>query len=112
MARMNIGCTPWGEDCAQTIDKDYDAKARVECQVYREQLIRHYKKAHGGAEPPCKLFTSSNPHDFRTYFEVAARFEEDTPEEKAAYWFENHSPEFWDDTARRQLKEHGYVVPA
>jgi len=102
MAHISIGSSPWGEHCAQVGSPGYDLRGPSECRVYIEQLKRHYTATHG-LSLPCVLSTKSHPHDFGTYYEVQADFEEGTPAEDAAYWLESNSPELWDDRARKAL---------
>lgn len=104
---LEIGCTPHEEDCAQVGSPDYRARARAECNAYRNQLIRLFGKPPEGAE----LIIKSNPHDFGTYYEVAVRFEEDN--EKAtdyAFDMENNSPAHWDEEAKAELAQGSPVI--
>ena len=105
MPHLAIGSSPFGEDCAQIGTIGYTEKAHVECQAFRDQLIRVYRAAHDGKQPPCRLYISSNPHDFGTYYMVDAEFEDGdvSPTYDAALWFENNTPELWDAEARQVL---------
>ncbi len=102
--RLMIGSSPWGEECAQSLDPNYAVKASQECNAYRNQLQRVYTEAHEGCELPCRLVIKANPHDFGTYYTVDAVFDsEDEAAVKAAYWLEAEGPELWDETARAEL---------
>lgn len=105
MFKLTIGSSPWGEDCAQTAHEGYEARARKECEVYAAQLVRFYEAAHGKALPAgLRLETTDNPHDFGTYFEVAAVADEGNAEAaEAAEWLANEGPEEWDEQARAAL---------
>jgi hypothetical protein len=99
-ARLYIGSSPYGEDCAQVGSDDYYTRARRECRAFIAQLIR----MHG--EPPtgCRLTVGSNPHDFGTYYSVDAVFDDANDAACAyAYRCEGEGPELWDDAAREEL---------
>jgi hypothetical protein len=70
------------------------------------QLKRHYAAAHNGAELPCMLKISENPHDYgqtwRIYYEVDA-FYSDARTERAAIWLQDEIPEDWDHEAATEL---------
>ena len=94
-----IGTTPYGEDCAQVGSPGYAAKARKECRVYINQLIR----LHGTPPAGCSLIIKSSYHDFGTYYEVNVKFE-DTPEgNEYAAKCEGEGPELWDEEAKKEL---------
>lgn len=103
MAHITIASSPYGEDCAQLGTEGYEIRARAECEALIAQLKRHYKASHSGRALPCRLVVASNPHDFGTYHDVRAIFEEDSPGETAAYWLESNTPEKWDDEAVQAL---------
>jgi len=71
--RVEIGCTPCEEDCAQTGSKDYDYTKlnKIECKAY----IAALRKVYGDEPEGASLYTKSNPHDFGTYYEVAVRYD-------------------------------------
>jgi hypothetical protein len=59
------------------------------------------------------LATKAFPHDFGTYREVCAMYDEDDAAGmELAYWLESNTPETWDEEGRRALvsalAEHGY----
>lgn len=105
MFKIMIGSSPWGEDCAQTANPNYEILARKECSVYAAQLTRFYEAAHGKPLPAgLRLGTVGNPHDFGTYFEVAGvGADEDSEAIEAAEWLSNEGPEEWDAEARAAL---------
>lgn len=106
MFKLTIGSSPWGEDCAQTAHADYEIRARKECQAFTAQLERFYVMAKGKPIPEgLRLVTTENPHDFGTYFEVAAVAGEDDSEAiEAAEFLADHGPEEWDEQARTELE--------
>ena len=102
-SRLTIGSTPWGESCAQVghPESGYEERAKQECRAFVRQLRRHYETAKGDLLPDSlKLAITANPHDFGTYYDVQAVFEdEDQAAVEAAYWLEAHTPEHWDQEA-------------
>ena len=97
---LELGPCPYDETCEQ-LGKDYDpARARLECRVLRDQLIRQF-----GPPPDGAYFrTRSNPHDFGTYYELAIYFDEHN--ETAVIYalkVEHAYPQFWDKEAREAL---------
>lgn len=106
MFKLSIGSSPWGEDCAQTANEGYEVRARKECQVFAAQLERFYVAAKGRPIPRgLRLETTENPHDFGTYYEVAAIAAEDDAEAiEAAEFLSDHGPEEWDEQARTELE--------
>lgn len=97
-----IGPCPPNEDCAQVGSADYYKRAQIECKAYRKQLIEEV------GEPPegCRLIIKGFEHEFGTYYEVIAKFEEDN-EEAVDYALkcESSGPEKWNEKARRELAE-------
>jgi hypothetical protein len=76
---LYVGPVPSEENCAQVGEDGYGKKARRECNMFANQIERHYP-------PPAKgyLQTKANPHDFGTYYEVVAVF--DTEDEESVEW--------------------------
>ena len=97
---MNLGPTPAGETCIQLGSEDYNSKARNECRVYLKQLGRLYPNPPAGIRFGIRSF----PHDFGSYLEVVVYFEEDEDCVNFAYDVESNLPEFWDETAKLELK--------
>ena len=102
---LEIGSSPYEEVCAQVGEDNYSVKARQECKEFIAQLKRHYQSVHGTEFPDnCRLIVKSNQHDFGTYYEVAAKFDEnDDKAGDAAYWLEGNTPAKWDEEAKRNL---------
>lgn len=109
---IEIGPAPCDEPCAQTNTPDFAERNRAECRAYINQIKRTM------GEPPegVSLIIKSNPHDFDTYREVAAKVSgvmNEEAREKAldyAYRCESDSPATWDDEARAELAEAGFPV--
>lgn len=98
--KIEIGSSPYGEDCAQVGTPDYQEKAKKELVAYRNQLIRQFGQPPEGVVIKIK----GNPHDFGTYYELVAVYNED--DEQAAhyaYQLEGEGPEFWDAEAKKEL---------
>ncbi len=98
---IEIGATPHGEDCAQVGAPDYAERARRECRAYINQLKRMF------GEPPegCSLRVKSFSHDFGSYHEVVAVFDDENEEAaEYAYRLESDGPEYWDAEAQAELQ--------
>lgn len=90
---MEIGPTPFGEDCAQVGDPDYAMNAKMECNRYIELLNSLFPQA---ADVNAFFSVKSFPHDFGTYYEVCVNFDpEDTKSVDFAYNVDANLPEFW-----------------
>lgn len=103
---LEIGSAPADEECCQVGSPDYDERGRIECNIFLSQLRRAYYSHFRKAVPTgLRLHVKSNPHDFGTYYEVAASFNpRDTEALEAAYWFENNSPTKWDSDSKSLLE--------
>lgn len=102
---FSIGATPWGEDCVQVGCEGYEARALVECEAFRKQLLRTAATA-GKTDFPVgfRLEVKGHPHDFGTYYEVGATYDDENEESvKLAVWFSDESPEEWDAESRIEL---------
>jgi hypothetical protein len=99
---LNIGCTPYAEEC-EALGPNYNAaKARRKCFIFRDQLIRQF------GHPPtnARLLVVSNPHDFGTYLEVSVKFDVDDDEAvNYAYKLESETPEHWDEEAKKEISK-------
>lgn len=91
-----LGPVPLEEDCAQVGSDGYYERSRVECRAYINQLKRQF------GEPPTggSLKILACPHDFGTYHEVIAIFNEIYPDScKWAFEIEENLPMRWDEEA-------------
>ena len=88
---LTLGPVPANEPCAQVgLTPDYHTVAQQECYRYLELI----QKWHPNAQLTVKGF----PHEFGTYYEVIALYEEGNEEqERQALYVEAHLPEFWTD---------------
>lgn len=99
---IEIAPSPVNECCVQVGDPDYERKSLIECRVFKKQLIRQF----GPPPPGARLAIKSFPHDFGTYREVVCYFEEGNEEaESYAFRLEDETPEYWDEEAKKELKE-------
>jgi len=97
---LELGSTPYEEQCAQVGDPDYGERARRECIAFMDQVVRQHGEPPDGAS----LRIKANAHDFGTYYEVAVVYD---PEDEAAVRYadkvDNDMPARWDDAARKEL---------
>jgi len=100
MDYLEIGPTPYDEECAQVGSENYMTRARIECTAFVNQLERTFPDA-----PGCTYFRiKSNPHDFGDYLEVQVRFdEEDEASREYAFNVENNTPANWNEIAKKEL---------
>ena len=75
MENLNIGSAPNEDDCAQVGSADYYERARKECRAFMEQIRKHYPEPENGY-----LNVKSYPHDFGSYYEVVAYYDQSDAE--------------------------------
>jgi hypothetical protein len=99
---MEIGPTPYEENCAQVGDLNYLELAKKELNAYRDQLYRMFPSAYSkGVSFIIKWFE----HDFGTYGEVCIRWNtDDSNADDYAYEIERNLPGFWDQEAQNELE--------
>lgn len=104
---IEIGSTPYNEDCAQLGTEGYELRARVECRAFKHQLLRMAKEAKRDVPPDVRFFVKANRHhDYGVYYELAVSFLDEDDREDArdfALWIEGNLPEHWDAEARAEL---------
>ena len=106
---LDLSPTPVDEPCAM-VEKtgDYMPRMRAECRAFVGQLERAFPLA---VEAGLYFRIKSNPHEFGSYLEVQAVFDdEDEAQTEWAYLIESNLPEAWDETARAQLAAEGYMT--
>jgi len=97
---INIGSSPYDEQCAQVGTPDYHEKVARECRAYKRQLIRQFGEPPEGAALAIKSF----PHDFGTYHEVVCYYDTEIEGSKEyAFKLESDGPSNWDEQARTEL---------
>ena len=102
-----LGSSPPEEQCAQVGTEDYQAQSRKECRAYINQLYR-FLVANGHAKENLPegfaLITKTEPHDYGSYIEVVAKFnDEDESSWNLALLLEGSGPAFWDEEAKKEL---------
>ena len=101
-----IGATPIDEPCASVGEPDYSRRARMECRALINQLYRQLPEDASGC---IELRIKAHGHDFGTYYEVVAYFDdEDEHAESLAMQAGDELPYTWDDEARAELTAAGY----
>jgi hypothetical protein len=106
---LDLAPTPADEPCAM-VEKtgEYMPRMRAECRAFVGQLERAFPLA---VEAGVYFRIKSNQHEFGSYLEVQACFDdEDEDQTQWAYLIEGYLPEAWDDQARAQLAEAGYLA--
>lgn len=91
-----LGPVPLEEDCSQVGSIGYLERSRVECRAFINQLRRQF------GEPPMggTLKIMECPHDFGTYHEVVAIFDDLYPDSaRWAFEVEENLPMRWDEEA-------------
>lgn len=88
---INIGSSPYNEDCVQVGQHAYLNAMLVECNVYKVQLMRLF--------PGAKFKVKANGHDFGTYYEVYVDFDGSEDAYKA-----EDGCATWDEESQAALK--------
>jgi hypothetical protein len=97
---MELGPTPAMEECADIRTPDYRERAMREGRAFIGVIRRAFPDLPDGLTLRVKSF----PHDFGSYFEVCACFDDqDETAAEAAYMLESNTPESWDEEARAEL---------
>jgi hypothetical protein len=95
---IEIGPVPFGEDCAQMGEENFERLSAIECRAYMNQLLRIW--------PDGDFAVKRFNHDFGTYSEVVAWMHgADDIQTNIAYEAEASGPEFWDEEAKLELTE-------
>lgn len=100
------GTTPADEECASVGDEGYAFRARREAKVFINQIIRQFgeKLQKLIDDGRIELVIHSNRHDFGSYYDVIAKFEEnDEIATNYAYEIESDVATEWDDISRAEL---------
>ena len=98
---INLGSAPAMEPCAQVGSENYSRQARIECRVFKDQLLRTFP--HIDSE---MLSVRSFPHDFGHYFEVVVCYDDnDDISVSHAFEVDNDCPEYWDNEAKEILSK-------
>jgi len=99
-----IGSCPYGEDCAQVGQLNYSEVTKVEIAEFKRMVIEKFPQLNR-ADCKVKLTVKANGHDFGTYHELAAIFDDDDEDASdLAYDVESHGIEEWDEMAKDVLR--------
>ena len=104
MEYIEIGATPYDEDCAQVGAENYRKDAEKEMDAYINQLNRVFTEAENwGIRFKQKWFN----HDFGVYGEVCAYWNTDNEiADRFVYFVEENLPSNWDEEAKKELVEN------
>lgn len=98
---ITIGAAPSEESCAQVGRSNYAEDSKLECRVFRRQILRCHPIPN---DAKASLVITSESHDFGTYREVAVRFDDqDEIATDYAFTLERNGPTQWDAIARYEL---------
>lgn len=101
---LELGSGPPGETCPQVGRANYSTEARRYAKIWIAQLEREFKPKHAW------LTLRSFPHDFGTYYEVCANWDDEAGMEEA-FAMESSQDE-WDEISKRELKKHKWSTLA
>lgn len=103
MDYLNLGQAPANEECSCVGEPDYPERSKVECRVWKHQLLRVFpvpNKLDGLVYYQVKSFD----HDFGIYREVCIVYSNASGEAiDMAYKVENNLPSIWDHEAKVEL---------
>lgn len=104
MEYIEIGATPYDEDCAQVGSENYRKDAMKEMDAYINQLNRAFTEAESwGIRFKQKWFN----HDFGSYGEVCIYWNNENEDADIhAYEIERNLPSNWDEEAKKELTEN------
>lgn len=113
---LEIGSSPYEEDCVQVGSPDYESKAKEECRRFKRQLEYQfenyawsYENADGievsvvGIPKGASFVIKGFPHDFGRYYEVVVKYETDNEKaEQFAYIVEGNTPAKWEKVPEKE----------
>ncbi len=96
--------TPHGEACAQLGSERYHENARIEAEIFIDQLQRTY-----GLEPDGSYYKIAEcNHDFGVYLDVKFCFDDAVESHVEHMMRIQESVEHWDESAKKLLSMEGY----
>ena len=105
--RMEIGSSPYNEECAQVGTDNYSEVARRECKAFIGQLYRTLESngiKRDELPEGFSLITKGSSHDFGTYYEVVCKFNSEDERSWDLYsYIDDNCPEMWDSIALKEL---------
>lgn len=103
MDYLNLGQAPANEECSCVGEPDYPERSKIECRVWKHQLLRVFPvpdSLNGVVYYQIKSFD----HDFGTYREVCIVYSNAIGTAiDMAYKVENNLPSDWDEEAKTEL---------
>lgn len=105
METIEIGSTPHNEMCASVGSDNYSHNALIECEAYRQQILRIISSHNKTLPDNFSIIKKSCAHDFGYYYEVACRFQENEESFDFFCFVESILPAEWDEQAKSYLKE-------
>lgn len=114
MDYLTLGQTPANEDGASVGEANYPERSKIECRVWKHQLLRVFpvpNKLDGLVHYQAKSFD----HDFGVYREVCVVYSNAIGDAvNMAFKVENNAPPDWDEEAKTELaaalKEAGLPI--
>lgn len=101
MEYIELGPTPYDEQCSQVGDDDFAVRSTKEMTVYKNQLNRMFPEV---ANSQTLAFAIKwFPHDFGTYGEVVVKYIPGNEEEDIVYHIERNLPAYWDNESKKEL---------
>ncbi len=98
---MEIGSTPYDENCAQVGTANYHERANKELTAYSNQLNRIFSDA---ASKGIVFKEKWFDHDFGSYGEICMHWNTDNEvADVYAYEIERSLPSNWDEEAKKEL---------
>lgn len=102
--QFNLGPCPASEDGAQCGAEGYGLRAVAEIEAYRKQVTRAAARFTGGVPKGVRFARKSFSHDFGSYYELVAYYDDtDHEANKFIWWLDEVLPQEWDDEARAEL---------
>jgi hypothetical protein len=99
---INIGCVPADEPCAQLGSPGYYERAKLECSLLKEVMIREAGMPPLGA----RLAIKGHPHDFGTYYELVCIYNDELPRAREyAFYCESNLPMEWPADVKKLMDE-------
>lgn len=99
METIYIGSSPYEEDCAQTTNPNYHRIAMLELKLYKRLLEALYPPPEGAF---FKIVWQN--HDFGTYGEVVAKFDEDNQAHADWAYLAEDGCATWDEPSKQELQ--------
>lgn len=104
MDYIELGSSPYSEDCAQLGQNGYYDFMRVEMKEFKRMM----EELHPNTSDFIGYYkVKSFPHDFGTYHELCVVYDDN--DDDSINWAletENSVPEYWDNTAKQNIQSY------